>query len=121
MDLRRFEGKSVIVTGASQGIGKAVAERFASEGAEVMVTGRRAEVLDSVVAGIAAAGGSASAFTADVSDPADVAASVKAAIAIPKCDPVSGLASTSCVISWSCTMVRSRPPALALEKAPSSL
>ena len=80
MDLRRFEGKSVIVTGASQGIGKAVAERFASEGAEVMVTGRRAEVLDSVVAGIAAAGGSASAFTADVSDPADVAASVKAAM-----------------------------------------
>ena len=36
----------MIVTGASQGIGKSVAERFAAEGAEVMLTGRRLDVLD---------------------------------------------------------------------------
>ena len=80
MSLRRFEGKTVIVTGASQGIGKTVAERFAEEGADVMITGRRPEVLESVVAGIQTGGGSAWAFTADVSDPDDVAASVAAAI-----------------------------------------
>jgi NAD(P)-dependent dehydrogenase (short-subunit alcohol dehydrogenase family) len=76
---RRFEGKTVIVTGGSQGIGKAVAERFAREGADVLITGRRPEVLDSVAAGIAAGGGSAWAVTADVSAAADVEASVAAA------------------------------------------
>ncbi len=77
MSLRRFEGRNVIVTGGSQGIGKAVAERFASEGADVMVTGRRADVLESVVAGL---DGSGWAVVADVSDPADVARSVAAAV-----------------------------------------
>src|SRR5262245_30699679 len=77
---RRFEGKTVIVTGGSQGIGKAVAERFAREGADVLITGRRGDVLDSVVAGIAAAGGSAWAVTADVSVAGDVDASVAAAL-----------------------------------------
>jgi len=77
---RRFEGKTVIVTGGSQGIGKAVAERFAREGADVLITGRRADVLDSVVAGITAAGGSAWAVTADVSVAGDVDASVAAAL-----------------------------------------
>ena len=80
MAVRRFEGKNVIVTGASQGIGKAVAERFAEEGADVLVTGRRPEILDSVVAGIGAAGGAAWAFTADVSEDADVGRSVAAAM-----------------------------------------
>jgi len=80
MAVRRFEGKNVIVTGASQGIGKAVAERFAEEGADVLVTGRRPEILGSVVAGIGAAGGSAWAFTADVSEADDVQASVAAAM-----------------------------------------
>jgi NAD(P)-dependent dehydrogenase (short-subunit alcohol dehydrogenase family) len=79
--LRRFENRTVIVTGGSQGIGKAVAERFAEEGADVLVTGRRPEVLDTVVSGIAGAGGSAWAFTADVSEPADVQATVAAALA----------------------------------------
>jgi NAD(P)-dependent dehydrogenase (short-subunit alcohol dehydrogenase family) len=79
MSMRRFEGKTVIVTGAGQGIGKAVAERFAEEGADVLLTGRRPDVLDSVVAEIQAAGGSAWPFRADVSEPADVEASVAAA------------------------------------------
>jgi NAD(P)-dependent dehydrogenase (short-subunit alcohol dehydrogenase family) len=78
--LRRFEGKNVIVTGGSQGIGKTVAERFADEGAEVMITGRRPDVLDTVVAGIEAAGGAAWACKADVSDPDEARASVAAAL-----------------------------------------
>jgi NAD(P)-dependent dehydrogenase (short-subunit alcohol dehydrogenase family) len=76
----RFEDKTVIVTGASQGIGKSIAERFASEGAEVMLTGRRQQVLDGIARQIEAAGGSAWAFRADVSDPAAVDASVAAAV-----------------------------------------
>ena len=79
MALSRFQGKTVIVTGGSQGIGKAVAERFAEEGAAVLVTGRRPDVLGAVVAGIEAAGGTAWAFEADVSDPAAVRATVDAA------------------------------------------
>jgi NAD(P)-dependent dehydrogenase (short-subunit alcohol dehydrogenase family) len=78
--VNRFEGRRVIVTGGSQGIGKAVAERFAAEGADVLITGRRQEVLESVVAGIAGARGSAWAYRADVSAPADVAATVAAAV-----------------------------------------
>ena len=46
MTVRRFEGKNVIVTGAGQGIGRAIAERFAAEGAEVMLIGRRREPLE---------------------------------------------------------------------------
>ncbi len=47
-DMNRFEGKTVIVTGAGSGIGKATAERFAAEGANVVLAGRRARKLQDV-------------------------------------------------------------------------
>jgi NAD(P)-dependent dehydrogenase (short-subunit alcohol dehydrogenase family) len=78
---RRFAGKNVIVTGAGQGIGQAIAERFAAEGADVMLIGRRVAPLDETVARIAAAaGGSAWTHTADVSLAADVDGAVVAAV-----------------------------------------
>jgi NAD(P)-dependent dehydrogenase (short-subunit alcohol dehydrogenase family) len=43
---KRFEGRNVIVTGAGRGIGRAIAERFAFEGADVMCIGRRREPLE---------------------------------------------------------------------------
>ena len=43
---KRFEGKNVLVTGGSSGIGKEIAKEFLEEGASVMVTGRNAEALD---------------------------------------------------------------------------
>jgi NAD(P)-dependent dehydrogenase (short-subunit alcohol dehydrogenase family) len=46
----QLEGALAVVTGGSQGIGYAIAERFAAEGAEVVITGRRKDVLDEAVA-----------------------------------------------------------------------
>ena len=79
MASRRFEGKNVIVTGAGQGIGLAIAERFADEGADVMLIGRRREPLQALVAQIEAGGGKAWLHPADVSDSAAVDAAVAAA------------------------------------------
>ena len=78
--IRRFEGRNVVVTGAGQGIGRAIADRFAAEGADLMLIGRRREPLEQVAQEIAAAGGSAWTHAADVSDAAAVDAAVAAAL-----------------------------------------
>ncbi|NUL45306.1 SDR family oxidoreductase [Cellulosimicrobium funkei] len=60
----------VVVTGASSGIGRAAAEIYADAGATVVVLGRDQQRLDEVRDGIAAAGGIAHAYAADLSKPA---------------------------------------------------
>ncbi|SEB99984.1 SDR family oxidoreductase [Streptomyces sp. TLI_105] len=50
--MKRFEGKTAIVTGASRGIGLAIAERLVAEGARVVITGRTKETLDQAVAAL---------------------------------------------------------------------
>jgi len=64
-----LQNKTAVVTGGGTGIGLAVAKRFAAEGAHVIITGRRKEVLDDAVAEI---GGSVQAIRADSSDLADL-------------------------------------------------
>lgn len=63
-------GKVAIVTGASAGIGRAIAALFAAEGASVVATARRQAELDNLIAAIESDGGRAVALAGDVTDPA---------------------------------------------------
>lgn len=71
--MARFTGKTAIVTGASRGIGAAIAKRFAREGAGVVVSANE-EAVEGVAEDIRADGGAATAFVGDVTGRADVAA-----------------------------------------------
>lgn len=72
-----LSGRKIIVTGASRGIGAAAARLFAREGATVALAARSTDALDSVVADITAAGGTAFAVVTDLAD----ARSVERAVA----------------------------------------
>lgn len=76
--LTSIAGRSVIVTGASKGIGKGIARVFASKGAKVMLAARGAADLDAAVGEIRAAGGAAEAQVCDVTDWGSVQALVAA-------------------------------------------
>jgi 3-oxoacyl-[acyl-carrier protein] reductase len=75
-----LSGRVALVTGASQGIGRACALRLAKEGASVAVAARNQEKLNELVSEITAAGGQAAAFALDVADEEQVKATIKAAI-----------------------------------------
>ncbi len=72
----RFQDKVVVVTGAAGGIGTAIATRFASEGARVVVTDVNAEGVEAVAAAIRASGGRARGVTGDISKAKDCKAVV---------------------------------------------
>lgn len=79
--VKRFEGKTVLVTGGGRGIGAAIARRFAAEGADVMLIGRTAGPLEETARELQDSGGRAWAFTADVASVSAVQAAVDAAMA----------------------------------------
>jgi NADP-dependent 3-hydroxy acid dehydrogenase YdfG len=76
-----FTGKTAVVTGASSGIGRAVALRLGEAGAHVFAAGRRAEALADTAAAVARAGGTATAVAADLRDPDAVQGLVDQAMA----------------------------------------
>lgn len=68
----KLKGQTAVVTGASRGIGKAIAVMFASEGANVVVTARTEYAIDDLAGRIVQSGGSALAVTADLSIDSDL-------------------------------------------------
>lgn len=70
---RALEGLTCLVTGASRGIGAAVAERYAAEGARVVLAARSQQDLDVVAGRIRDAGGQAATLAVDLADPSAVA------------------------------------------------
>jgi NAD(P)-dependent dehydrogenase (short-subunit alcohol dehydrogenase family) len=75
----QFDGRVAVVTGAGSGLGRATAKQLATEGAAVACLDIVTDAVEKVVAEIAEAGGTAHAYTADVSDPVSVRDAVDAA------------------------------------------
>jgi len=79
--MKRFEGHVALVSGSASGIGRATAERFASEGAKVFCSDINLEGAEQTAKAIRDADGDATAGKCDVSNPEQVSAIVAAAVA----------------------------------------
>jgi NAD(P)-dependent dehydrogenase (short-subunit alcohol dehydrogenase family) len=75
-----LKDKSVVITGAGSGVGRAAAELFAAHGARLICADIALELLEETVAAVKGAGGEARAVRCDVSRKSDVAEAVKAAV-----------------------------------------
>jgi meso-butanediol dehydrogenase / (S,S)-butanediol dehydrogenase / diacetyl reductase len=75
----RLEGKVALITGGGSGIGAAIADRFAAEGAKICITGRRQDMLDKVAQSLPS--GMVTTCSGDISKDADVARMVETTVA----------------------------------------
>ena len=78
--MRRLDGKVALITGGGTGIGRAIARLFAQEGAAVVITGRRKEMLDQVVGAIEHRHGRAVAVAGTVTDETHARSAVAQAV-----------------------------------------
>lgn len=76
----RLEGKSIVVTGASSGMGKEIVTRFVREGANVIAVARRRERLEALAESLADAPGRIVPFVGDISRQEDNEAAIDAAV-----------------------------------------
>ncbi len=77
----QLTGKTALVSGASQGIGRAIAIALAAQGAKVLLAARNTDKLEQVAAEIEGAGGTAHAFPLDISSEASIKETAKSALA----------------------------------------
>ncbi|MBN2622271.1 MAG: SDR family oxidoreductase [Acidimicrobiales bacterium] len=75
-----LDDKVALVTGASRGIGRAIAGAFADAGASVMLSSRKKEALDAAAADIGSGGGETAVFAAHAGEPDQIAACVAATV-----------------------------------------
>ncbi len=78
--MRRLDGKVALITGGGTGIGGAIARLFAQEGAAIVITGRRKEMLDRVVSEIERGKGHARAVAGTVTDETHARSAVAQAV-----------------------------------------
>lgn len=74
MNTAKLQGKTALITGASRGLGRAMAKALAAEGAQLALAARDRGKMEAVAGEVTAAGGRASVHVADVTSEADVAA-----------------------------------------------
>ena len=75
----RFTGRSALVTGAAQGIGRAIAERLAREGGSILLVDIEGDLAEQTAAELRAGGGIAEAIDGDIARQSDVRRAVDAA------------------------------------------
>jgi NADP-dependent 3-hydroxy acid dehydrogenase YdfG len=77
---KNIQGKVVVITGASSGLGEATARHLSAQGATVVLGARRVDRIDALAKELVQAGGQALALATDVTDPEQVKALVDAAV-----------------------------------------
>ena len=80
MSLFSLEGKVALITGSTKGIGKAIAEQMAAQGARVVISSRNQDACDEVAAEITAAGGEALAVACNINYPEQLQSLVDATL-----------------------------------------